>query len=363
MEKQQLLDDVEELPQTLYKYYKPNPDYDKKRLLGELFFSSPLKFNDALDSQLKIENNAQSLLKENKFIDKLIELGYTETESKNIEDKFRNPKDSKVIDNLVDEIYKKQLEKLGILCLTTNSTNPIMWGYYTENEGYCLGYDTSNLLKDIVISFANNLSESLTNHLLLKKKYGEIDRDNHNKPNRCLKSQDLFTIDDVGRIENKFLANQSDENTILFFLRNLYVKRCWGRKVLYEDKLDKIRPTLFFDNNNILNGKYYTKLKAWEKEDEYRLILSLGGNNSIKISDNSIKKVIFGCNMSTDNIRNILSILETTNSLDQIEFSKIIRSPENGLEEQPINGNDLIIKFKTLQNSYNVLREYINNIC
>lgn len=363
MEKQQLLDDVEELPQTLYKYYKPNTDYDKKRLLGELFFSSPLKFNDALDSQLKIENNAQFLLKENKFIDKLIELGYSETESKNIEDKFRNPEDSNVKDNLVDEIYKKQLEKLGILCLTTNSTNPIMWGYYTENEGYCIGYDTSTLLKDIVISFANNLSERLTNHLLIKKKYGQIDRDNHNKPNRCLKSQDLFTIDDIGRIENKILASQFDENTILCFLRNLYVKRCWGRKVHYVDKLDKIKPTLFFDNNNTLNGKYYTKLKAWENEKEYRLILSLGGNNSIKISNNSIKKVIFGCNMSTDNIRNILSILSTTNSLNQIVFSKIIRSPENGLEEQLINGKDFVSKFENLESSYNDLKEYINNIC
>ena len=56
------IDDIEVIPPNLYKYYKFDANYNKRRLMGEVYFSSPLKFNDPLDSQLPIQRIKRLIL-------------------------------------------------------------------------------------------------------------------------------------------------------------------------------------------------------------------------------------------------------------------------------------------------------------
>ena len=70
-----------------------------------------------------------------KLHDRLKEIGYT------------NP--SEIVDCLKGkesekykmEIRKKQIENVGIICLTNTPLSILMWAYYAENEGYCIEYD------------------------------------------------------------------------------------------------------------------------------------------------------------------------------------------------------------------------------
>ena len=148
------IDDIEVVPLNLYKYYKFDANYNKRRLTGEVYFSSPLKFNDPLDSQLDVKNNTKDFSEE-WLSDKLFELGYNTSE---IISKIIELRSAHGIEAVVTEVHKKQLEKLGILCLSENNINPIMWSYYTNNEGYCIEYDTTNLLQDIVVDFVDKIS-------------------------------------------------------------------------------------------------------------------------------------------------------------------------------------------------------------
>ena len=136
----------EEYP-NMYKYYAYTTKEDKKRLearlLGEIYFSSPLKFNDPYDCQLpRIINNTATfsrgrgrileLLKEEEFP---IEETYEKLISGNKE--------------TIHEVYRRQADLLGILCLTKKYDNILMWSHYAHNNGICIEYNTKKLLEHI----------------------------------------------------------------------------------------------------------------------------------------------------------------------------------------------------------------------
>lgn len=100
-----------------------------------------MRFNDLFDSQLACRNNSSDINQE-KLIRKLRELGFSE--QKAVENARKLPTCSTDSD-LFHDVYHRQLERCGILCLTTTPCNPLMWGHYSRNEGFCIEYDTYNL--------------------------------------------------------------------------------------------------------------------------------------------------------------------------------------------------------------------------
>lgn len=109
---------IQDIPERLFKYYAFDDKYNSDRLSGKVFLSNPYSFNDPSDCRLGATNNYQSMGKnENWLAEKLKEVGL-------------DPETylDKVIDDEKDAVklvWKKQLEKVGILCLSQEPANKL----------------------------------------------------------------------------------------------------------------------------------------------------------------------------------------------------------------------------------------------
>ena len=209
---------LEILPNTLYKYYKSNKNFNKKRLSGEIFFSCPNNFNDVFDAQHEIINNIESVENSPTIYNKLNEIGYSDP--LDIIEKLKGVEK----DKYKIEVRKKQIENVGITCFTNNPLSVLMWAYYAENTGYCIEYD--------ICKIRNNIEKLVETKLQEKGKVST----------------------------NRILANAvSYTHTLpcapLFFQKGI-----------------KYQPL----------SKYFYKSKCWEHENEYRIVLSLLPNAVLK---------------------------------------------------------------------------------
>jgi hypothetical protein len=147
----------ESTPQILYKYRsyegknKAN-NYGAMALLNfELFASSPNKFNDPFDNALPFKYKDDSFTLET-FIEKyitrydlrkmgkknLIELKYEATDRFNY---IKNDPEKHWREG-ADTIYKMDNEFYGILSLSSEPNNILMWSHYADfHKGYCAGID------------------------------------------------------------------------------------------------------------------------------------------------------------------------------------------------------------------------------
>ena len=237
-DKKQLMENgLEKFPNSLYKYYTYSEDYNEKRLNGELFFSNPERFNDVFDTRHEVFNNSINMQK-NRVIDRLKEI------------KYKNPEEiyNRLISddlNTVLEVRRKQIENVGIFCLTNSPLNILMWAYYGNNEGYCIEYNISKL-------------------------------------RACIEKE----------LEK----------------RNLSSKRYIGKCVFYSHTLPA-SPLFFDDAiSDSVFDKYFYKAKMWEHENEYRIVISLGADMIIPI-DGIVKSITLGYNMNVDNKFSLISKL------------------------------------------------------
>jgi len=120
------------VPPYLYKYYSLDENNYKSLRDKTLFFSHPHHLNDVMDGS---------------FL--LWDLDHFEKEFK---------KDTKNTNlNLFYErlkFVKCFTKNIGILSLSSDSINHLMWPHYTKEKGYCLEFNTSNLLNHL-----NNLKD------------------------------------------------------------------------------------------------------------------------------------------------------------------------------------------------------------
>lgn len=279
----------------------------RDKLQGEVYFSSPLKFNDIIDSQLDVINNCHQLEGKNKLSLKLRELFYKKTDNEEDIDLKKLEEELKKSDpKTVEKVRKKQLENIGILCVTKNNTNATMWGYYTDNKGICIEYDTTNLIFDIVIGFTSKMKKGLID-VLKEKRYLEKERDIKKRPKRTEFAKEIFNNEneiDKALEGNEYLSDLTPTEK-KYFVQNIYVKRLWGKEVKYinNSTLDEVKPNLFEDKSKEkISGKYFAKEEFWEHEQEYRFILSLGGGTTVKLRKGTIKSITFGANTSEKKI-------------------------------------------------------------
>lgn len=219
-----------------------------------------------------------------------------------------------------------------------------MWGYYADNKGICIEYDTKNMIFDIVTSLVSEMSENLTS-LLLEKEYDKTNRDISDKPNRTKFANKIFF--DESEVcssikKNKKLMELSTEEQ-LNFVKNIYIKRLWGRKVEYRnsEELTKIESSLFENKNDLkVKGKYFTKNDFWQHEKEYRFILSLGGRKIIKLREGTIRSITFGYNTEMKTINYIKNIINNNQLGKGIEYKKIEIENNNLIAKEVINNTN-----------------------
>ncbi len=117
--------DAVKLPMRLFKYYGFDSKLTKNRLSGEAFLACPYDFNDPCDCQREVTNNLRERVKRKEWLKiKLQELGYDKPEHELIAESLLNG------DDRLEKVHRRQLQRVGILCMTSNSSGSLMWGYY-----------------------------------------------------------------------------------------------------------------------------------------------------------------------------------------------------------------------------------------
>ena len=248
---------IANLPNTLYKYYKYDEQYNENRLTSEIFFNSPTNFNDVFDAQHEVVNNIDAFQCYSKIRERLEEIGYSNSSDIILKLKGEESEKYKM------EVRKKQIEHVGVTCLTNNPLSILMWAYYTENCGYCIEYDVNAIRIEI---------ESLVQKEFIKK---------------------------------GIKANPT--------------KRIQAGAVLYQHTLPSA--PLFFKKGakDQPFSKYFCKAKCWEHENEYRIVLSLLPNTPLKFKD-AVKSITFGYNISIEKVQTILTLIANLNLEKKIEI-------------------------------------------
>ena len=342
--------DAVNMPSRLFKYYGYNSKLTKQRLSGEVYLACPFDFNDPCDCQREVQNNSNERVKTKGdawLKIKLQELGYDESESGEVAYSLLNGND------MLEEVRNKQLQRVGILCLTSNSSNSLMWGYYANNEGFCIEYDTTKIIKGIVFGFINTMDYETTRHLYTNEKYFQLPEQKTRDLQQAFWNKAMeFKESDLKRIKNTFLSEQDEKLNKLNFVRNIFLKRVYAQSITYGVSPDGSPSLLFFDRADKRSmSKYYKKTKTWAHEGEFRIIVSLGGRKVIKLGIDCIKNVYLGCNMTNENKVSIMHVLSNLSS--KAGLYKMVRLKNGGLAPRCINWQRYDELFKKIDSELN----------
>lgn len=161
---------------------------------------------------------------------------------------------------------KESLSQIGVISLSTNQDNMLMWSHYADNHrGYCLGFEFKSLpiIKNNYICQAVNYVEH----------YPILDMDNVD----CQISYHIGS-----NPKSSIKTNINDENL---------------KKVIY------------------------TKAQCWNYENEWRILLPEGNKKEFYQGD--LKEVIFGLRCTDDNQKEIIKAVKTYKK-GFLNFKKIV---------------------------------------
>lgn len=120
-----------EIPKSLYKYYYLNKNSLNVLKENYLHFAHSFTMNDIMDGNFLLWDTES-------FVDQMMKLdNIPESE------KIANQKDFMQICS--DEFLKY----IGIFCACENYSNDLLWSHYTNEKGFCIELDTSNLLQSL----------------------------------------------------------------------------------------------------------------------------------------------------------------------------------------------------------------------
>lgn len=301
------------LPSRLFKYYGYDTKLNVKRIGGEVYLACPYDFNDPCDCQRDVINNSQQRV-DSKGMDwlkrKMKELDFSDVECDDLANSLL------ANDSNVKLIHRRMLERLGILCMTSTQSDSLMWGYYANNEGLCIEYDVTKIVRNIVIGYINKMSFTTTRYLYQDEKYFQIPE--QRTPTLCSdnlkKAKEIIRRIDIKKITNRYLAEQKNDLNILNFAINVLLKRIYAQSIIYNISPDGSPSPLFFNRTDKASEtKYFRKTKTWKHEDEFRFIVSLGGRLAINIGKECIKNIYLGCNMSNERIIAIAYLMAKNN--------------------------------------------------
>lgn len=146
-------------PKKLYKYRDWKDEWHKRVLNdNELFFSSPIKFNDPFDCALPFkqhpENSDPLVIKENLEKTAIKKYPYLANDpdalaeicAKQLMTILQNP------ESWFEENWGYKPEELrqrfGVLSLTPHPDNYLMWSHYSDShKGFCVEFDTRKLVE------------------------------------------------------------------------------------------------------------------------------------------------------------------------------------------------------------------------
>lgn len=146
-------------PEILYKYRDWNDEYNKRSIKDlEVFFPSPRRFNDPFDCAIPFDpfsSSDDSIRRVARIAVDRDSPGLSSIDRRlAIEsrlDEFRRRSKSLEYQERWKEDTRKALQDhFGVLSLTTDPANILMWSYYADKHaGICVGYDVRILLDSV----------------------------------------------------------------------------------------------------------------------------------------------------------------------------------------------------------------------
>lgn len=144
-----------EIPNILYKYRDSGKADDLNILENlELYFPSPKKFNDPFDCKIPLDY--QSFFNNPALVETFIENtkgGLSEMFSEKEKDDIITISRNNLLTNInflighEQENIKKLNEDIGVLCLSEENNNILLWSHYGQcHKGFCIGLNIDLLL-------------------------------------------------------------------------------------------------------------------------------------------------------------------------------------------------------------------------
>lgn len=236
------------LKQTLYKYCSISTENQLHRFIeilkGRIYFSSPSKFNDPFELSAKVNISTSPLL-----------YGLTAREKEEVQRTFRL--------RAPEAVSEEWREKIGILCLSEDPKNILMWSHYANNHsGICIGFNTEitpfNTAAAITYSDERPKAEFNSN------------------PNRLIE---------------RVLLTKSQH---------------WQ----YEKEWRAIKRTIEDDELNFYNETF--KADASRLEEIAEIIEQYGGPNTYTFDTNAIRSIFFGARITKGNKEILTKTIRTT---------------------------------------------------
>lgn len=142
-------------PEYLYKYY-PLFDYHVESLVNSHFYAShPFELNDILDSSLFLFFASQPI--EFNVYEKFYgRKGKTAFDTKEELRDFYNKDTINGCTDYIFHVYGILSYKFGIISLSENENDPLMWPHYTQEKGFQIKFN-SQLLADSIQKGLPNL--------------------------------------------------------------------------------------------------------------------------------------------------------------------------------------------------------------
>ena len=148
-----------ETPKVLYKYRNWCNEHHRKILFDfEIFLSSASKFNDPYEGNIPFEYDPTELTRENIFL-KLYSIAkhdHPDLEESQIHSIVYDAQqkdlinDPSHIEKVRDEVKSRIENEFGILSLTKNPNNFLMWSHYANShKGFCVGFNSQILFDTI----------------------------------------------------------------------------------------------------------------------------------------------------------------------------------------------------------------------
>jgi hypothetical protein len=144
------------IPAVIYKYRSfDNPFHQTALFKQELYLPSANEFNDPYDSNMPFAYREEEMTEENIF-QKLLILARLDHPGK--DETFihqaaynahqeRRFNDENHLDRIDEQIFQNVCNTFGILSLTPDCRNLLMWSYYgNSHKGFCIGYDSKYLV-------------------------------------------------------------------------------------------------------------------------------------------------------------------------------------------------------------------------
>lgn len=132
------------MPPTIYKYYgNINHNFEAVQQ-SYLYLNHPFEFNDSIDSsELLLDFSNINFMKFHRFYERFPDVEL------NIKDLFERDKKNR-FKEIRTYFYLESSKKFGLVSLTTNPLNVLMWSHYSSEDGFMIELDGKKLLENLI---------------------------------------------------------------------------------------------------------------------------------------------------------------------------------------------------------------------